>query len=437
MKILIITKNTPYPLSDGGKVAQFTIIDYLRHKCSITLLLFADSHTELLAINKLKSIWVNVNIEVIIKEQPKPLAPKTFYEKLLHFFQKNLDHIKYRINKILDKKKQINEINEDVDFERLQYLLSFSQPKHIATINAIVKLVNAVKPDLVQLDFVETIDFCLCIPNKIKKIFVQHEIRFRRIETEIETIKNRIGSYGEYAQNLCELLEISLLNNFDGIITFSEDDKERLLQKLSVQNIYSSPFAVMSEEIKEIQDKNFEIKKLVFVGYENHSPNRDAVEWYANDMSKEIYEKFGFVLHVIGNWTSAFKLKYTNNPGILFAGFVENLSEYCSNSIMIVPLRIGSGIRTKILHSMAWGVPIISTNTGSEGIIENDKIFLHANNTDEFVKAIHKIIEDVQSAKRMTLNAQSVLKKHYSQEAAGEKRFLFYKSIIETNIKFI
>lgn len=433
MNILIITQNTPYPLSDGGKIAQFTIIDYLRHKCSITLLLFADSEEEQQVITTLKRIWENVVIEVISKETPKPVTEKSLSKQFLNFLLKNLEHVKYRINKRLhsDSSNETVEIN---DVERLQYLVSFAQNRDTDTINRIVNLVHSLKPDLVQMDFVDTLDLSLCIPKKTKKIFVHHEIRFRRVETEIETVKDNIGNYGEYAQNLCELLEINLLNNFDGIVTFSEDDKQRLLQKLSAKNIISSPFAVLDEEIKQLDHTDLAVDKLVFVGFEKHSPNRDAVDWYANDMSKIIYKKFGLVLHVVGNWSTEYKLKHAHNPGIFFTGFVDDLSSYCNNSIMIVPLRIGSGIRTKILHSMAWGIPIISTNIGSEGIIQNESIFYHANNTEEFLEAIDKITGDLNEAKRKVLNAQSVLKKHYSQNAAGENRFLFYKTVVENEL---
>ncbi len=433
MKILIITQNTPYPLSDGGKIAQYTIIDYLRHKCAITLLLFADSDPEHQAINKLKCIWPNVNIEVISTYIAEPIIEKKFNKLILHFILKNLEHIKFRINKVLNPNSSHRTVeNEDID--RLQYLVSFAQYRDSITIDKLVSLVESTKPDLVQMEFVDTADLSLCLSKETKKIFVQHEIRFRRVETEIRTVKDKIGNYGHYAQNLSELLEINLLNTFEGIVTFSEDDKQRLLQKLSVRNIISSPFAILNEEIKKIDEKDFIFDKLVFVGFENHSPNRDAVEWYISSMATKIYERFGFVLHVIGNWSPEFKLRHSHNKAIFFAGFVDDLSGYCKNSIMVVPLRVGSGIRTKILHSMAWGLPIISTNIGSEGIIDNEKILFHANNSEEFIEAIETITGDVHEVRRKIISAQAVLKKHYSQDAAGEKRFLFYQSVVENRL---
>jgi glycosyltransferase involved in cell wall biosynthesis len=432
VKTVIITQNIPYPLTDGGKVAQFTIIDYLRDKCSITLLVLADTEADHIAVQGLKSIWENVTVKVISVKKQIPVPELSLYRLVSMFFVKNIAHVKYRINKLVPtSRKSKIQLGETPPHGRLRYLVSFAPPREKEIIDQIVNVIADVQPDIVQMDFVDTLDLSLCIPKNVKKIFVHHEIRFRRIETELNTLTDLVGSYGFYIRRMCEVLEVNLLNTFDGIVTFSEEDRSLLLQKLSVKNIISSPFPVLNKEILEIRDENLVIDKLVFVGIENHSPNKDAVEWYINNLAQLVQDRLKLVLHVIGKWSTEFKMKHEQNPSVHFAGFVEDLSGYCKNSIMIVPIRIGSGIRTKILYSMAWGTPVISTTIGSAGILDNDKILLTANTAVEFVEAIDKILADHSYCKSMVLSAQSVLRKHYSQQSAGEKRLLFYKSILE------
>jgi len=188
MKILIITHNTPYPLSDGGKIAQFTMIDYLRHKCSITLLLFANDESDHNSIQNLKNIWNNVVIEVVSENKPQQLVNQSSYKKFLLFLVKNIDHIRYRINKLLAPENIKIQVEEVTPEGILKYLVSFAKPRKKEIINKIVNTIHTVKPDLVQLDFVETLDLSLCIPKEVRKIFVHHEIRFRRIETEVKTV---------------------------------------------------------------------------------------------------------------------------------------------------------------------------------------------------------------------------------------------------------
>ncbi len=184
--------------------------------------------------------------------------------------------------------------------------------------------------------------------------------------------------------------EIALLKLYDAIFVFSEADKHKLESELLDSAIYVSPFCVLDNSFQKIEHKYLDVHKLVFVGGESHTPNRDAIEWYVNEIADKIAESKRIKLHIIGSWSNETKNEYRDNSHIHFAGFVDNLVEYCRNSIMIVPVRIGGGIRSKILYAMAQGLPVISTSKGCEGIGANDKEeILIADTPHDFANAIN------------------------------------------------
>ena len=89
------------------------------------------------------------------------------------------------------------------------------------------------------------------------------------------------------------------------------------------------------------------------------------------------------------------------DPQINFIGEVKDVTSYYNkNNIAIVPLLEGSGTRLKILEAMSFGLPVISTSIGAEGIdyIENKHIII-ANDEALFQQAIID-----------TVNKQSILK---------------------------
>ena len=88
MKLLIITYRIPYPLTEGGKISQFALIDYLRNKCAITLLVFADTAADQASIQYLRNIWDNVTFEVIAINKPTPVIHQPFYKHFADFFRK-------------------------------------------------------------------------------------------------------------------------------------------------------------------------------------------------------------------------------------------------------------------------------------------------------------------------------------------------------------
>ena len=119
-------------------------------------------------------------------------------------------------------------------------------------------------------------------------------------------------------------------------------------------------------------------------------------------------------------------------PNISFLGFVDDLRSALQNTIMIVPITIGSGIRMKILEAANLGVPFISTSVGAEGIpLQNGTHCMIADSPSEFTNAILQLKDD---KKRTTLiqNAHQLIKKNYSMEALRQNRLDIYSSIFNS-----
>ena len=78
---------------------------------------------------------------------------------------------------------------------------------------------------------------------------------------------------------------------------------------------------------------------------------------------------------------------------------------------MVVPLRLGSGIRTKILYAMAHGTPIISTSIGCEGLgITHLKEIIISNSNVEFAKSIINLVKNTSLREKLAVNAQNLAK---------------------------
>lgn len=218
---------------------------------------------------------------------------------------------------------------------------------------------------------------------------------------------------------------------YDGVFVFSEDDRKKLVRYLTGSNVLVAPFPVLDSYFRIIKSDLLQIKKLVFVGGEGHEPNKDAVEWYINEIGNEVRKLQNLTLHVVGKWSKETKEKYKGNDLVCFPGYIEDLISYCENSIMVVPVRTGSGIRAKILYAMAQGVPVVSASVGCEGIgvIDNTHLLI-ANNPQEFSKAIHSIVTNPDMSYSLVTNAQKLIKEKYSQQVAGELRQYYLNELV-------
>ena len=80
--------------------------------------------------------------------------------------------------------------------------------------------------------------------------------------------------------------------------------------------------------------------------------------------------------------------------------------------ISIVPLRLGAGVKIKVLESLAAGLPVLTTDVGAEGImVENRRDILIENNPKEFAESLNKLIVDKEKRYIISSNGKRVIQK--------------------------
>lgn len=287
--------------------------------------------------------------------------------------------------------------------------------------------------DIIQVEMPWLISQILALPKESKKIFVHHELGFVRRNLEIEPYIN--NEYVKSCKSFADMAEIGMLNMYDGVITLSTIDKDKLIVHDVTVPVYAS-FSVVNVS-QEVYRGKIDGKHLTFVGPDSHSPNFIGITWFLDNCWPLLLSKDdNYRLSIIGEWNKEhieeYSQKYTN---IEFLGFVDSLADNLKGTVMIVPITIGSGIRMKILEASSIGVPFVSTTVGSEGIPVFDGENCYIADTPElFVdKLISLQDEHIQS--KFVNNAHSMILKYYSREALRRNRLEIYKQILD-NIDF-
>jgi len=424
----MLTPHIPYPLTEGGYVSQFATIEALQKVAEVTLVLKIENENDKLRIDNLVGLLPEIVFEIIdlriVYASNQSNSFKDTVRKALKyiiFFLKNNNREK--------TEKAPRQIISDFD---LSYIPYFVNLKNKDFTSKVIEVVERIKPDVIQVDMLDYVDLAFLLPPHIKKVFVHHEIRFARLLSAFAILDDKANRfYEKYLIKEITEREKIYLQGYDGIIVFSENDRKILVNELPDMRILNSPFPILENNFTNIEKAKLNITKLVFVGGEGHDPNRAAVEWFINDISKCVNVINKLPLFVVGNWSEPTIEKYKNIHLLTFSGFVDDLIDYCKNAIMIVPVRVGSGIRTKILYAMAQGVPVVSTSIGCEGIdATNNKEILIADTPEEFAIAIERITKNIDFAFELALNAQLLVRKKYSQIKVAKERLDFFDQIL-------
>ena len=99
------------------------------------------------------------------------------------------------------------------------------------------------------------------------------------------------------------------------------------------------------------------------------SPNADGLRWFVANVLPLVRLSIPWVrVHVTGANPPADLIELAD-PNLLFEGFVTNLPAlYDRTRVVISPIRFGSGVKVKTVQALQYGVPLVSTSCGSEGI---------------------------------------------------------------------
>ncbi|HEX9988251.1 MAG TPA: glycosyltransferase family 4 protein [Chloroflexia bacterium] len=158
---------------------------------------------------------------------------------------------------------------------------------------------------------------------------------------------------------------------------------------------------------------------LVFDGSMDFRPNVDAVTWFASQVWPLIrVERPGAQFFIVGRNPSPAVLSLRNAPGITVTGEVDDPRGWVAGAkVYVVPMRMGGGVRLKVLQAMAMGCAIVSTPMGAEGIdVRHGREMLIHRSAPDFARAILSLFADKERRDNLGNAARELAAARYSWE---------------------
>lgn len=159
----------------------------------------------------------------------------------------------------------------------------------------------------------------------------------------------------------------------------------------------------------------------LFQGGMDWHPNRDAVEFFAAAILPSLRRLVpGVIFRVAGRSPDdQFRHRLAAVPGLEFTGSVPDMrTEIARATVCVVPLRIGSGTRLKILEAGAMGKAIVSTRVGAEGLEFRDgEEILLVDEPEAFAETVAALLQDSPRRLRLGREARQRVQKDYSYPA--------------------
>ena len=155
---------------------------------------------------------------------------------------------------------------------------------------------------------------------------------------------------------------------------------------------------------------------VLFVGNYTHHPNVDAARWLATEILPIVRAEVPDVtLHLAGaNPTD--EVQALAGDGVVVHGWVPSMDElYRQVRVSVAPLRFGAGMKGKVGESLAYGVPVVSTPTGAEGIgLRHGNGLVVAEDAAGLARSILGVHRDPTLWARLSANGRQTVARQYS-----------------------
>lgn len=157
---------------------------------------------------------------------------------------------------------------------------------------------------------------------------------------------------------------------------------------------------------------------VLYQGGMDWFPNRDAVEFFAEQVLPLLRERVPKVRFVIAGRhpPAEFRKRLSHIPDVIVTGTVPDMSPIIAKAtVCVVPLRIGSGTRLKILEAAAMGKAVVSTHVGAEGLDMRDgKEIILADTPEDFAAATSRLLLDAGLRAQLGDAARTQVERCYS-----------------------
>jgi succinoglycan biosynthesis protein ExoO len=211
--------------------------------------------------------------------------------------------------------------------------------------------------------------------------------------------------------SLTEAEEREKLAKANCIIAAQKDEAAIVSGWLPNHRVFAAP--ISAKPIAAPQPGESDL--ILFVG-SSAAPNVDGLRWFLTACWPQIRKLRPQTRFYVAGTVS--QDLGPPSEGIKFLGLVQDLAPlYQRAGVVISPLRVGSGLKIKLIEAMEHGKALVASTITLQGVADllTDAVLI-ADQPAEFVSAVITLLDDVDLRIKLASKALEVVSRHFSSE---------------------
>jgi glycosyltransferase involved in cell wall biosynthesis len=224
--------------------------------------------------------------------------------------------------------------------------------------------------------------------------------------------------------------ELAAYSDADGVCVCSTADQRRLAADVPSATTVVIPNAADIEHLQpRPTDPIPDGRTVLFFGLLSTVPNVDGVVYFLREVWPRIAAARPDARFVVVGASPAPAIQAHAGPRVSILGPVDDLRPHlAAAAAIVVPLRLGSGTRLKILEAWAMARPVVSTSLGAEGLdAVPGRQLLVADDPSDFAGAVLRVLGDRTLAEELGRAGRSLVTERYSWSGAAGALEAFFR----------
>lgn len=216
---------------------------------------------------------------------------------------------------------------------------------------------------------------------------------------------------------------------YDRTVVIAQPDKDSLLSIQPQLNI-----DVISNGIDlntfQLQDTPRDPNTLLFVGNYEYPPNLDAVKLLVEQILPRVRQQIpDATLKLVGNKPPDW-MRDLANDHIEVTGRVPDVKPYLAQgTVFVCPLRIGAGLKNKVLEALAMGIPVVATPLSVDGIRVTHGESAWVADVDSIADSVIQVMRDPLLQQTLSQNGRILIEAEYSWAHTASQYEALYDEI--------
>ncbi|MBC7556690.1 MAG: glycosyltransferase [Chryseobacterium sp.] len=254
-------------------------------------------------------------------------------------------------------------------------------------------------------------------PDSIK-ILDTEDLHFLRKQREI-SFKNKIENNKQNEISEIFMREISSILRCDLSLIISDFEHKILTEKYKIDPEILTYLPMFSRKFKGNIPGFSERKNFMHIGNFLHEPNWQTVltlKKFWKNIKQKLPES---ELHIYGSYvTEKAKQLHNEKEGFIIKGRAESVEEVFLNyKVLLAPIPFGAGIKGKLVESMEFGLPNVTTEIGAEGMqIDKNWNGFITKSDEEFIEKSIQIYSDLEIWTSAQKQGFEILEKKFNRD---------------------